>query len=158
MKKIMFVCHGNICRSPMAEFIMKDIVKKAGKENEYLIRSAATSREEIGHHIFPPARREMRVRGVWFDEERRAVQITKSAYDNFDYFIVMDDYNYVNLLRIFGTDPQKKIHKLLDFAEGGEIADPWYTDCFDVAFDEISHGCRALFDFLEQNVPRETIV
>ena len=100
----------------------------------------------------------MRKKGVWFDEERCARQVTKGAYGNFDWFVVMDDYNYVNLLRIFGDDPEKKIRKLLDFADGGEIADPWYTDCFDVAFDEISRGCAAFFAFLEGDVPRETIV
>ena len=156
MKKILFVCHGNICRSPMAEFVMKNVVKEAGKEWAYDVGSAATSREEIGRPIYPPAQRELAKNAIPFDKTRTARQVTKGAYDKFDLFVVMDDYNYVNLLRIFGGDPDKKISKLLDYAEGGEISDPWYTDRFDVAFNEISRGCRALFAFLEQNVPRET--
>lgn len=156
MKKILFVCHGNICRSPMAEFVMKDVVRKAGREEEYLIGSAATSREEIGNTIFPPAQRELAKNGVLFDRTRTARQVGASEYDKWDHFVVMDDYNYVNLLRIFGADDEKKISKLLDYAGGGEISDPWYTDRFDVAFEEISRGCKAFFAFLEENVPRET--
>jgi len=152
MKKIMFVCHGNICRSPMAEFIMKDIVKRAGKESEYLIRSSATSSEEIGCHIYYPAQKELARHGVPFDENRRAVRLTKEDYDKYDYFIVMEQYNTINALRNFGgRDDEKKIKRLLDFTpEGGDIADPWYSDRFDVAFEEISRGCLSFFAFLEK--------
>ncbi len=151
MKKIMFVCHGNICRSPTAEFVMKDIVKKAGKENEYLICSAATSTEAIGCHIYYPAKKELDKRGVKTDD-RRAVQVQRSDYDKYDLFVIMDGRNEINLLKCFGGKDEKgKIKKLLNFTpEGGDVADPWYTDRFDVAFDEIYRGCCALFEYLER--------
>ena len=155
--RILFVCHGNICRSPMAEFVMKEIVRRNGKERRYEIASAATSREELGNPIYAPAKRELRKRGIPFDESKRAAYLTKSAYDRYDLFVVMDEYNRANILRIFGSDPEKKVKKLLDYTEnGGDVADPWYTDRFDVAFCDILRGCEALFDKLEQNVPRET--
>lgn len=140
----------------MAEFIMKDIVKKAGKEYKYEISSSATSSEELGNPIYYPAREELIRRGVPFDKNKRATKLTSSAYDKYDYFLVMDDYNYVNILKIFGSDPEKKIRKLLDFENGGEISDPWYTDRFDIAFNDISRGCKAFYAYSEQNVPRET--
>ncbi|MGN0768803.1 MAG: low molecular weight protein-tyrosine-phosphatase [Christensenellales bacterium] len=151
MKKIMFVCHGNICRSPTAEFIMKDIVRKAGKEREYLIRSSATSDEATGCHVYYPAQKELVRRGVPCDD-RRAVRLKSEDYEKYDLFIVMDDRNYVNILKCFGgRDKDGKVKKLLDFTpEGGDIADPWYTDRFDVAFDEIERGCKALFLYLEE--------
>ena len=151
MKKIMFVCHGNICRSPTAEFVMKQIVAQSGKQNEYAISSSATSNEAEGCHIYYPAQKELLRRNVPFDANRRAVRLLKSDYPSYDLFIVMDSRNLVNALKCFGgADPDGKIKKLLDFTSGGgDISDPWYTDRFDVAFDDISRGCRALFDFLE---------
>lgn len=153
----MFVCHGNICRSPTAEFVMKDIVKRAGKESEYVIASSATSDEATGCHIYYPAKKELEKRGIKTDD-RRAVQLRKEDYDKYDLFVVMDERNLVNILKTFGrNDKDGKVKKLLDFTpEGGDIADPWYTDRFDIAVEEISRGCEALFAKLEQNVPRET--
>ncbi len=151
MKKIMFVCHGNICRSPTAEFVMKDIVKKAGKENEYLIRSAATSTEALNCHVYYPAKRELEKRGIKTDD-RRAVQVQPDDYDKYDLFVIMDERNEFNLLKRFGgRDDKGKIKKLLDFTpDGGDVADPWYTDRFDIAFDQIYCGCDALFAYLER--------
>ena len=136
----------------MAEFIMKDIVKRAGKENEYFISSSATSSEEIGCHIYYPAQKELARHGIPFDEKRRAVRLTCADYDQYDYFIVMEKYNAVNAMKNFGgEDKQNKIKRLLDFTpEGGDIDDPWWTDRFDVAFEEISRGCLSFFDFLEK--------
>lgn len=152
MIRIMFVCHGNICRSPMAEFIMKDIVKKAGKEKEYFIASSATSTEEIGCHIYYPAQTELNRRGVPFDANRRAAQLTKADYDKYDYIVVMEKYNAVNALKnLGGRDDEGKVRRLLDFTDHpGDIDDPWWTDRFDVAFEEISCGCLSFFDFLEK--------
>ena len=147
--RIMFVCHGNICRSPMAEFVMKDLVARAGQTDRFEIASSATSREELGNPIYPPAQRELRRRGVPFDVRKRATQLTVDAYDRYDYFVVMDDYNKSNLMRIFGADPDGKVKKLLDYANGGDVADPWYTDRFDVAFDDILRGCEAFLAFLQ---------
>lgn len=151
MYKILFVCHGNICRSPMAEFIMKDIVEKAGRGDEFFIGSAATSTEEIGNNIYPPAQSEMKKRGVPFTSHY-AVQVKKSDYDKYDLFIVMDSNNVRNILRIFSNDPQHKVHKLLEYTgSGSDVSDPWYSRRFDVAFDDIYAGCKALFEKLTEN-------
>lgn len=146
MKRIMFVCHGNICRSPMAEFIMKDIVKRAGREDEFYITSAATSTEEIGNDIYPPAQAEMKMRGVAFGRHY-AVQVKSSDYDKYDLFVIMDDNNARNISRIFRRDDEHKIHKLLEFAgRSDDVSDPWYTRRFDIAFDDIYSGCVGLFE------------
>lgn len=146
MKRIMFVCHGNICRSPMAEFIMKDIVKRAGREDEFYITSAATSTEEIGNDIYPPAQAEMKRRGVAFGRHY-AVQVKSSDYDKYDLFVIMDDNNARNISRIFRRDDEHKIHKLLEFAgRSDDVSDPWYTLRFDIAFDDIYSGCVGLFE------------
>ena len=139
MKKILFICHGNICRSPMAEFIFKKMVKDAGRELEYVIASAATSREEIGNDIYPPAKRELTRRGVPF-ERRGARQVTKEEYKSWDKFICMDGNNLRNIMRIFGSDPENKVSMLLN----RYVADPWYTDDFAQAFDDIYRGCAEL--------------
>lgn len=149
MKKIMFVCHGNICRSPMAEFVFKDIVKARGKEKEYLIKSSATSTEEIGNPIYPPARRKLIEKGISFSE-RYATQLKRSEYNEFDLFIVMDDMNVRNIMRIFGEDKEGKVKKLMDFtSRGGSVADPWYTGDFESTYVDIVEGCQRLYEFCE---------
>jgi len=148
MKKIMFVCHGNICRSPMAEFIFKDMIKKQGREDEFFVASSATSTEEIwgdiGNPVYPPAKAELKKHGISCDE-KRAVQIKKSDYEKYDLFIAMDSNNIRNIGRIFGSDPDGKVHKMMDYTDRkGDVADPWYSGRFDVAFKDIYDGCTGL--------------
>lgn len=144
MIKILFVCHGNICRSTMAEFLMKDMVSKAGREKDFYIASAATSREEIGNDIHPGTKRKLREQGVPFSRHA-ARQMTKQDYHDYDYIIGMDNENLRNILRITGGDPENKVFKLLDFAnEDRSIADPWYTDNFDQTYDDIVLGLQGL--------------
>ena len=145
MIKIMFVCHGNICRSPMAEFVMRDIIKKAGLNEKIHIASSATSREEIGNPVHPGTRKKLAEYGLSVDG-KTAIQITKEDYKNYDYIIVMDSFNLRNLQRIIGSDIEKKVYMLLDFADGGDIADPWYTGNFDRTYDDILKGCKGLFN------------
>lgn len=150
MISLLFVCHGNICRSPMAEFIMKDLVRKAGLESEFYIASGATSTEEIGNDIYPPAKEELRRRGVTFSS-RQAVQVTKSDYDKYDLILIMDSYNKRNIMRIFGNDAENKVHKLLEYAgRADDVSDPWYSDRFDVAFEDIYSGCKGLLEKLTE--------
>ena len=144
MIKIMFVCHGNICRSPMAEFVMRDIVKKADLSDKIHIASSATSREEIGNPVHHGTRKKLAEYGLSVDG-KTARQITKEDYNNYDYIIVMDSYNLHNLQRIIGSDTKNKVYILLDFADGGDIADPWYTGNFDRTYDDILKGCKGLF-------------
>lgn len=153
MKKILFVCHGNICRSPMAEFVFKDMVKKHGLESEFVIASAATSTEEIwngiGNPVYPPAKRELARHGISC-EGKRAVQMCRADYEKYDYLIGMDSQNIANMVRIVDGDPKKKIRKLLAFAgETGDIADPWYTGDFEQTYEDIIRGCTALFEQLQ---------
>lgn len=153
MIKIMFVCHGNICRSPMAEFIFKDLVKKEGLEDSFLISSSATSTEEIwngiGNPVYPPAKKELSKHGLVCDG-KRAVQLKKNDYDKYDYFIGMDSANIRNMLRIFNSDKANKIHKLMDYTEqGGDVADPWYSGRFDIAYNDIYNGCFCLLQKLK---------
>lgn len=144
MTKIMFVCHGNICRSPMAEFIMKDLVKKAGLESEFVIASSATSTEELGNPVYPPAREELARHGLSC-KGKYAVQLKSTDYDKWDMFIIMDGNNRRNIGRIFRHDPEGKIHKLLTFAgRDDDVSDPWYSRRFDVAWSDIYEGCEAL--------------
>ena len=145
MTRILFVCHGNICRSPMAEFIMKDLVAKSGLEHEIYVESAATSTEELGNDMYPAAKAKLRELGIPF-QRRAARQITPADYGRFDYIIVMDSFNVYNIRRIIRSDPEKKIHKLLDFSkrQGADIADPWYSDDFDTAYRDILEGCEGL--------------
>jgi protein-tyrosine phosphatase len=152
MIKIMFVCHGNICRSPMAEFVLKDMVKKAGRENEFVIASSATSTEEIwggvGNPVYPPARDELKKHGISC-EGKRAVQVKKSDYENYDYLICMDENNMRNIRRIIGSDPEGKIVKLLSFtSENRNVADPWYSGDFETCYSDIYNGCKALLETL----------
>ena len=149
MTKIMFVCHGNICRSPMAEFILKKMINDRGLGGEFFVASSATSTEEIGNSIYPPAKAELTARGVEFSREKRAVQLAKSDYEKYDLFIGMDSANIQNINRIFGGDPEGKIHKLMDYTDrGGDVADPWYSDRFDIAFGDIYDGCEGLLNEL----------
>jgi len=148
MIKILFICHGNICRSPMAEFIFKDLVKKQGIADRFLIASAATSTEEIwngiGNPVYPPAKAELAKHGLSCGD-KRAEQLKKSDYDKYDLLVGMDGANIRNMLRIFGGDTDGKVHKLMDYTtHGGDVADPWYSDRFDVAYRDILEGCTAL--------------
>lgn len=152
MKKIMFVCHGNICRSPMAEFIMKDMVKKAGLENEFYIASSATSTEEIymgkGNPVYPPAKRELEKHGINCDG-KTAVQLKKDDYGKYDLFLCMDENNRKNALRILATDTENKVSKLMDHTEKkGNVDDPWYSGDFVTAYNDIYMGCKAILDEL----------
>ncbi len=148
MIKILFICHGNICRSPMAEFVMKDLVKKAGLEKEYFIASAATSSEEIGNPVYPPARRRLAQAGIGCGG-KYAVQLTRSDYEKYDYLIGMEQINVKNIMRIIGEDSEKKVYRLLDFAKiHGDIADPWYSGDFDTTYEQVLEGCEGLLDRL----------
>ena len=144
--RILFVCHGNICRSPMAEFIMKDIVGKAGLSDHFHIESAATSTEEIGNSVYPPARRKLAEHGISC-AGKTARQLRRSDYDSFDLLIGMDEWNIRNMTRMCGGDPDGKIFKLLDFTPcHGDVADPWYTDDFDSTWRDVLAGCSALLE------------
>lgn len=148
MPKILFICHGNICRSPMAEFVMKDLVEKCGKADDFLIESRATSTEEIGNPVHQGTRRKLAEHGISCSG-KRAVQLRRSDYEKYDLLICMDDWNVRNTLRIIGSDPQNKVRKLLSFAgESGDIADPWYTGNFDETYDDVLRGCTALLEKL----------
>ena len=152
MTRIMFVCHGNICRSPMAEFIFKSLVSEAGMESDFVISSSATSTEEIwhgvGNPVYPPAKAELARHGISCDG-KRAVQLTREDYDKYDLFIGMDSANIRNMYRILGGDPDSKISKMMDYTDrGGDVADPWYSDRFDICFRDISDGCRGLLRWL----------
>ncbi len=154
MTKIMFVCHGNICRSPMAEFIFRDMVKKAGLQEKFVIASSATSTEEIwggrGNPVYPPAKAELAHHGIKCDG-KRAVQLKLSDYESYDLFIGMDSANIRNMHRMLGGDPEGKIRKLMDYTgRGGDVADPWYSDRFDIAYRDIEEGCRALLKALTE--------
>lgn len=148
--KILFVCHGNICRSPMAEFIMKDLVEKAGKSRKYEIASAATSTEEIGNSVYPPARQKLAEHGISC-KGKTARQITRADYSYYDLIIGMDTYNMRNMLRCFGGDDEGKVHKLMDFtSRKGDVADPWYTGNFDATWRDCLEGCTELLKSLEE--------
>ena len=145
MIKILFVCHGNICRSPMGEFIFKDIVRKNGLEDFFEIRSAATSREEIGSDIYPPAKRIMDAHDIPY-ERRRARQMTLTDCADYDYILLMDQNNIRNYRRMFDTMYMDKVHLLMDYTDTpGEVSDPWYTGDFETAYDDIYRGCMGLF-------------
>ncbi len=146
MIKILFVCHGNICRSTMAEFVCKDLVRKIGKEDDFLIDSAATSSEEIGNDVYPPARRKLDEKGV-FCGHHRARRITKEDYDSWDYIVLMDRENLRGLSHIIPEDPKGKISLLLDWTgERRDVADPWYTRDFETTYEDVLAGCTALLD------------
>ena len=144
MHRVLFVCHGNICRSPMAEFVMKDLVKKAGVEREFSIASAATSTEEIGYPVYPPARRKLAEHGIGC-AGHAARQLTAADYSRWDYLVGMDGANLRNMRRICGGDPEGKISLLLDWSDrSGDVADPWYTGDFDATWRDVLAGCSGL--------------
>ena len=144
MTKILFVCHGNICRSPMAEFVMKKLVKDNGLEREFEIASAATSREELGNPVYPPARRKLAEHGVSCSGET-ARQMTRADYDYYDHIVIMDGNNAHNILYIIGDDPDRKVHLLMEYAgERRDVADPWYTGDFEATWQDVNKGCKAL--------------
>ena len=144
MHKILFVCHGNICRSPMAEFVMKKMVKDAGREAQFEIASAATSTEEIGNPVYPPARRILAEHGISC-AGKTARQMTRQDYDYFDQIIAMDRNNLRNLKRMFGEDTQHKISLLMDYTHRpGDVADPWYTGDFEATWHDVWNGCEGL--------------
>lgn len=148
MKKILFVCHGNICRSPMAEFVMKKLVDEAGRSSEFEIASAATSTEEIGNPVYPPARRKMAEHGINC-AGKTARQLTRRDYEYYDLLIAMDQNNIRNMMRMLGGDPQNKVDLLLNYTDRpGEVADPWYTGNFDATWRDCMEGCTALLNYL----------
>lgn len=148
MNKIMFVCHGNICRSPMAEFVFKKLVADAGRQNEFEICSRATSTEEISNPVYPPAKRELMRHGIDCSG-KVAIQLKKNDYNNYDMFICMDDKNVKNALRIFGCDPAGKLKKMMQFVgEARDVADPWYTGDFETTYNDVFSGCTELLKTL----------
>lgn len=148
MIKIMFVCHGNICRSPMAEFIFKDMLEKCGREKKFIVDSSTTSTEEIwngiGNLVYPSAKEELAKHDIFY-EGKRAVQLKKSDYDKYDLFLCMDSRNVTNTLRIFRSDSDNKVRKLL---KNKDVSDPWYMDRFDVVYNDIYDGCHQIMEDL----------
>ncbi len=145
---LLFVCLGNICRSPMAEFVMKDMIEKEHLGNRFYVASAATSTEEIGNPVHPGTRKKLREYGISTDG-KYAVQLSRKDYDKYDYLIGMEQRNVTNMLRILGGDPEGKVRRLLDFApEPRDIADPWYTGNFDRTYDDVYEGCKALLTYI----------
>ena len=150
MIRILFVCHGNICRSPMAEYVMKDLVRKAGLADRFVIASAATSTEEIGNPVYPPARRELQEHGISC-AGHAARQLRREDYRSFDLLIGMDRANLRNMLRVCGGDPEGKISLLMDHtSRKGEVADPWYTGDFEATWRDVLEGCQALLEQLKK--------
>ncbi len=148
MNKILFVCLGNICRSPMAEFIMKDLVESKGLSSEFYIESAATSREELGNPVYPPAKRVLEKRGINC-ATKRARQITAADGEKFDYIVCMDSSNVSNTKRILNANYHSKIYKLLDFTNTPrDVADPWYTGNFTATENDVDLGCKGLLEFI----------
>lgn len=147
MIKVMFVCHGNICRSPMAEFVLKAMVKEKGIEKNFVINSSATSYEEIGNSVHRGTRKKLEEMGIHCGDHR-AIRLTKEDYNYYDYIIAMDSNNLKNIDRIIGSDTDNKVYLLLDFTsrKGQSIADPWYTGNFDVTYDDIEEGCVGFLD------------
>ena len=144
MIRVLFVCHGNICRSPMAEFVMKDLVEKQGLGARFEIASAATSTEELGNPVYPPARRKLAEHGIGC-AGHAARQLRREDYDRYDYLVGMDSANLRNMRRICGGDPQEKLHLLMDFTDRpGDVADPWYTGDFESTWRDVLEGCRGL--------------
>ena len=144
MTKILFICHGNICRSPMAEFVMKELVKKAGCADRFEIASAATSTEELGNPVYPPARRKLAEHGLGC-EGKTARQMTRQDYRDYDLLVAMDRENLWNMRRFTGDDPDHKVSLLLDYTgRPGDVADPWYTGDFEQTWQDVLEGCQGL--------------
>lgn len=155
MIKILFICHGNICRSPMAEFILKDMVNNQALADQFHIESAATSTEEIwngiGNPVYPPAREELAKHGISCSG-KRAVQLKKSDYGKYDYLLGMDSWNMRNMMRILRSDPEGKVKRFLDYSDNPrDIADPWYTGNFQVTYEDIVEGCEMFLKYLREN-------
>jgi len=150
--KILFVCHGNICRSPMAEFIFKKIARERRLSDIFEVESRATSAEEIGNPVYPPARRELSRHGINSDG-KYAVQLTRADYDKYDLLIGMDSANIRNMHRLFGADPMGKIRKLMDYtSRPGDVDDPWYSGNFEITYRDIHDGCEALISALSEEM------
>lgn len=150
MIRVLFVCLGNICRSPMAEFVFKDMVNKKGLSNEFYIESAATSDEAAGEGIYFGTREILKEQGIPFTE-RKSRQITKEDYNKFDYILGMENKNIANILRIVGEDKENKVHRLLDFSDSPrDIADPWYTGDFDITYYDVEDGCSSFLEYIMQ--------
>ena len=148
--KILFVCHGNICRSPMAEFVFRDMVTKEGLEEHFYIASAATSMEEIGNPVHRGTREKLRQYGI-STAGKYAIQLKKSDYDKYDYILGMERWNIVNMMKILHEDPENKVCRLLDFSDKPrDIADPWYTGDFDITYEDIVEGCEALLQHIRK--------
>lgn len=148
MIRVLFICHGNICRSPMAEFVMKDLVEAAGLGGRFEIASAATSTEEIGNPVYPPARRKLEEHGISC-AGKRARQLRREDYDRYDLLVGMDSANLRSMERICGGDPEGKLRLMMDFSQHpGNVADPWYTGDFESTWRDVSEGCRGLLAFL----------
>ena len=152
MIRVLFVCYGNICRSPMAEFIFKDMIEKKGISDEFIVASAATSSEEIyngvGNPVYPPAREELRRHGISC-EGKRAMQLCRADYERYDHIIGMEDVNIRYMLKILGGDPDNKLSKLLDYTDrGGNISDPWYTGDFVTTYNDILEGLEGFLEYL----------
>ena len=146
MKRILFVCHGNICRSPMAEFIFKHLIRERGVEDQYYVESAAVSTEEIGNPIYPPAKRCLNAHDIPFDKNKTARQITRADYDRFDLIICMDRMNLRWLRYIIPDDPQHKVRLMMSFAGiDRDVADPWYTGDFETTYQDILTACMFIF-------------
>lgn len=144
MKRIVFICHGNICRSPMAEYIAKSL------SDDIVVESMAVSREELGNSIYPRAAETLRRHHIPYSRHA-ARQITKADYDRFDYLVVMEEYNITRLMHIIGGDPDNKVHRLLDFTDTpGDIEDPWYSGNFERVYQQIKQGCIALLDYIKK--------
>ncbi|OUP25103.1 low molecular weight protein-tyrosine-phosphatase [Gemmiger sp. An194] len=149
MTRILFVCLGNICRSPMAEYVMRDLVRRAGLEEQIQVASVATSREELGNPVYPPARRKLAEHGITC-QGHAARQMTAADYDQFDLLIGMDQNNLRNMNHICGGDPNHKLHLLMDYTDRpGEVADPWYTGDFERTWQDVLAGCQGLLEQLE---------
>ena len=153
MIKILFVCHGNICRSPMAEFVMKDLVQKAGLNGEIEASSAAATSEEIGHPVYPPARKKLAEHGIDCSG-KTARLLTRGDYDRYDFLIGMDAENLRDMRRICGGDPKGKIHPLMEYARRptAEVADPWYTRDFEATWRDVEAGCTGLLEQLKKSL------
>ena len=152
MTRILFICHGNICRSPMAEFIFKDMIKKQKREKDFYVASCATSNEEIwngvGNPVYPPAKKELANHGISC-EGKRAVRLVKADYDKYDFLVCMDENNVRNALRILEGDKENKVSKLMYHAgKNADVSDPWYSGDFEKAYSDIYEGCKALFEKL----------
>lgn len=158
MLKVLFVCHGNICRSPMAEYVMKDLVKKAGLEQEIEVASAATSSEEIGNPVYPPARQKLAEHGIGC-AGHAARRLVREDYDHFDYIVGMDGENLANMRRLFGGDPEGRLSLLLEHTgHPHDVSDPWYTRDFETTWRDVSTGCAALLaTFVQSDITIKSV-